>query len=58
LILTSCDLHYWAIDEVNGELVSSNPKDEPISCFSKEVRDFTCVDSDTLAKLKRKCNKQ
>lgn len=58
LIVSSCDLHYWAIDDVNGELVSSDPKAEPISCFSEAARDFTCVDSETLAELKRKCKKR
>ena len=55
--LASCDVHYWTIDDAAGELVSSKPKDERISCYSKEARDYTCVDSETLAKLKRQCKK-
>ncbi len=55
--LASCDVHYWVVDDANGELVSSDPKAEPISCYSKKARDFTCVDSETLAELKAKCKR-
>ena len=55
--LYGCDYAVWTIDHNKGELVSSKDNDKPISCFSEAAKDYTCVDSKTLAKLKNKCKR-
>ena len=51
--LLSCDVAVWAIDYEKGELVSSEDKDKPVSCFSDKAVNYAWVTLEDLEKLKK-----
>lgn len=53
--LVSCDVAMWVVDYEKGQLISSEDKDKPVSCFAREAENYACVTLEDLEKLKRKC---